>query len=279
MKIGMGQLEGARPDAEASRRTTVAVADRLFDRGADIVILPELAVPGYALDRDAMEAAAEPLDGPTVAAWRGVAAAHDGLLCGGFCEADGDAIFNSVVIVDGDGVKLHYRKLHLFAEEKLVFKPGDRGLPVIDTKFGGLGVCVCYDLRFVETARVLTLSGADLICVPTAWTGGFDPAADSMEVIGQAQGALVQANLTQAFIACCSVGGSSGDIRFLGSSLVADPWGNAVFGPASKTAAVEEVVDIDLGDARAAQVRGPLIEPRSDRRTDVYGVVLDGRTL
>lgn len=279
MEIGICQLQGMRPDAEASRRETVAAANRLFDRGADLVILPELAVPGYAVDKEAMEAAAEPLEGPTVAAWRDRAAAHGGLICGGFCERDGDALFNTVAIVDGDGVLLHYRKLHLFSEEKTIFTPGDRGLPVLQTKFGGVGVCVCYDLRFIETARLLTLSGADLICVPTAWTGGFDPAADSTEVIAQAQGALAQANLTQAFIACSSVGGSCGDARFLGSSLVADPWGNALFGPASKTEAVEEVVTIDLGAAKASQVRGPLIEPRNDRRTDVYGVILEGRTL
>jgi hypothetical protein len=55
-----------------------------------------------------------------------------------------------------------------------VFTPGNLGFPVAETQLGVLGVCVCYDLRFVEVARLLALQGAELICVPAAWTGGYD---------------------------------------------------------------------------------------------------------
>ncbi len=278
-KLGIVQLEGGPLDAGRARESTVAAARSLFEQGADLVVLPELAVPGYALGGPGLEALAEPLDGPTVAAWSALAGAHGGLVCGGFAERDGELLYNTAVLVDGDGVVLHYRKLHPFDREKLVFAPGDRGLPVAETRLGRVGVCVCYDLRFVETARLLALQDADLICVPTAWTGGFDPDGDAADPIPQAQGALLQANLNQVFMACASVAGRHEEIEFLGSSLVVDPWGKPVAGPLAKDAGAERLVAVDLADAVAARVRGPLIAPRKDRRTDVYGLVLDGEAL
>lgn len=90
----------------------------------------------------------------------------------------------------------------------------------------------------------------------------------------QAHGALLQANLSQVFIACASQVGVSGELEFLGSSLVADPFGKLVAGPLSGTEQGLEVATIDLAAAAEAQVRDPLIRPRADRRTDVYDVVL-----
>ena len=106
--------------------------------------------------------------------WTELARRHGGYLAGGFCERDGADLYNSAVLVDAGGIILHYRKLHLFSGEKQAFAPGDRGLPVVDTPMGRIGVCVCYDLRFVETVRILSLRGAQLILVPTAWVAGFD---------------------------------------------------------------------------------------------------------
>lgn len=276
--LGIVQLAGGPLDAERARGETTAAAAELFGRGADLVILPELAVPGYVLGGEALAAQAEPIGGPTVAAWAEVAATHGGLICGGFAERDGDALYNTAVLVDGDGVALHYRKLHPFAEEKLTFEPGNLGLPVVDTRLGRIGACICYDLRFVETARALALRDADIICVPTAWTGGFDHGLGG-ELIGQAQGVVLQANLNQVFIACASVGGSHDETRFLGSSLVVDPWGKTVLGPLSGDGAARELVSVDLSDSVSARVRGPLIAPREDRRSDVYGLALDGEVL
>jgi N-carbamoylputrescine amidase len=279
LSIGLAQLAARGVDGALGRRRSLAAAREAFESGADVVVLPELVVPGYDLSRDALEAAAEPVDGPTVRAWTALADEYGGLVCGGFCERDGDAIHNSAVVVGGD-VLLHYRKLHLFAEEKLVFGPGDRGLPVADTPFGRIGVCVCYDLRFVETARILALQGADLICVPTAWTAGFDDRAwDADGMAPQAHGAILQANLNQVFIACASQAGRSGAVRFLGSSVLADPLGGRLAGPLSHDHDEVVVIDVDLAAAQRAQVRGPLITPRADRRTDVYGLLVGDERL
>ena len=278
--LGLAQIGAPPGDAAANRRRSVDAAAGLFERGAGIVVLPELCVPWYTADRAALAPLAEALDGPTVAAWRAVAAAHDGLVVGGFCERDGEALYNSAVAVSGDGVVGHYRKLHLFDVEKLCFAPGDLGLATFETAFGRLGMCVCYDLRFVEVVRVLALSGADLICVPTAWVRGFDhrdAAAD--EIIPHARGALVQANLSQVFIACASQAGGLGNLHFLGSSLVADPYGRPAADPLGGDGDEQIVVDVDLAEAARARVRSELVRPRADRRTDVYGVTAGARRL
>ncbi|MGH2948626.1 MAG: nitrilase-related carbon-nitrogen hydrolase, partial [Solirubrobacteraceae bacterium] len=251
--------------------------EEAFERGADVAVLPELLVPGYVADRERLLPLAEPIDGPTVTAWRAVAAAAGGHVAGGFCERAGDDLFNTAVLVGPDGIALHYRKLHLFAGEKHAFRPGDRGLPVVVTPFGTVGVCVCYDLRFVETVRILALRGAELVLVPTAWVPGFDRIRfDEDGMPPQVRGALLQANLNQVFIACASQAGAHGDLEFLGSSMVADPRGRCLLGPLSADEDAVAVVKVDLDEVGAAQTRIPLVEPRADRRTDVYGIAVAG---
>lgn len=278
--VALAQLCVPAGDAEANRRRSVAAAAALLERGAGIVVLPEMCVPWYTADPAKLGALAEPLDGPTVDAWRGVAAAHGGVIVGGFCErTDDGTLYNTAVAVSADGVIGHYRKLHLFDTEKLCFAPGDLGLPTFETPFGRLGICVCYDLRFVEVVRVLALSGAELICVPTAWVGGFDRRLDPGELIPHARGAALQANLSQVFIACASQAGESGGLKFLGSSILADPYGEVVAGPLARDRDETVLAHLDLADAARAQERSERIRPRADRRTDVYGVTLGTRQL
>ncbi len=279
-RIGLAQIL-SRPEAsEANRKAGADAAASLFEQGADIVVVPEMAVPWYTTNREALEPLAEPLDGPTVSAWQEQAARHGGMVVGGLCERSGDSIYNSAVAVDASGVIAHYRKLHLFDVEKHCFAPGDAGLTVVETAYGTIGLCICYDLRFVEVVRVLALRGADLICVPTAWVRGFDRRQyREGELIAHAEGALVQANLSQVFIACTSQVGAGDGVELLGSSVVADPYGRIAGGPLSTAREQLEVVDVDLSEARRAQARSELIQPRADRRTDVYGILHEGEPL
>ena len=280
LAIGLAQITGQADEPDANRDLSLQAARELFGRGADIVVLPELIVPGYATDRESMLVAAEPLNGRTVRAWQSAASDAGGLLVGGFCEREGDAIFNSAVIVGAEGVVLHYRKLHLFADEKRCFTPGDLGLPVANTRHGMIGTCVCYDLRFVETARALSLQGAQLICVPTAWLPGFDRERwDEQGYCPQARSVVVQSNLDQVYIACASQAGPSGPYHFLGSSLLSDPYGQVVLGPLPGSRRRLALAEVDLGAVGRAHDRGELINPRQDRRTDTYALSLSGRLL
>ncbi len=279
-RIGLAQMLSRPGAAEANRKASVDAVASLFEQGADIVVVPEMAVPWYTTNREALEPLAEALDGPTVGDWQAEAAHHGGLVVGGLCERSGDDIYNTAVAVGSDGVVAHYRKLHLFDVEKHCFTPGDTGLSVVDTDYGTIGLCICYDLRFVEVVRVLALRGADLICVPTAWVRGFDRRQyQEGELIAHAEGALVQANLSQVFIACTSQVGAGDSVELLGSSVVADPYGRIAGGPLSTVREQLEIVDVDLTEARRAQDRSELIRPRADRRTDVYGLLHEGEPL
>ena len=279
-RIGLAQILSRPAAAEANRKASIDAAASLFEQGAEIVVLPEMAVPWYSTAREALAPLAEALDGPTVTGWQAEAARHGGMIVGGLCERSGDDIYNTAVAVGPDGVVAHYRKLHLFDVEKHCFAPGDIGLTVAETPWGVIGMCVCYDLRFVEVVRVLALRGADLVCVPTAWVRGFDRRQYAEgELIPHAEGALVQANLSQVFIACSSQVGAGDGVECLGSSILADPYGGVAAGPLSTIREQLEVVEVDLSEAKRAQARSPLIQPRADRRTDVYGILHDGESL
>lgn len=280
VSIGLAQISGEPLAVEENRDLTVRSSVDAFEQGADIVILPEMIVHGYVSDWKALWSIAEPVDGPTVQAWTDIAARYDGYVVGGFCERDGQALFNSAVAVGPEGVILHYRKVHLFDQEKAAFRAGNLGFPVAPTRFGNIGICVCYDLRFVEVVRILALQGADLICVPTAWLPGFDEERwDDKGMCPQARGAVLQANLSQVFIACASQAGQHGELDFLGSSCLADPYGKLAAGPLSGTADEVKVTEVDIAAAKYAQVRSPLIAPRADRRTDIYRLDYGDRRL
>lgn len=280
VSVALAQI-GAEPfEVDSNRRLAEETSVRAFEQGADIVILPEMVVHGYVADWKRLRSLAEPVDGPTVASWSKLAIRFDGYMVGGFCEADGDALYNSAVAVGPDGLILHYRKAHLFDEEKIAFQPGDLGFPVAPTPFGTIGICVCYDLRFVEVVRLLALQGADLICVPTAWLPGFDQERwDDQGMCPQARGAVLQANLSQVYIACASQAGKHGELDFLGSSCLADPYGKLAAGPLPGSEDSLAVAQIDIGATKRAQVRSPLIAPRADRRTDIYGLDYRGSRL
>jgi N-carbamoylputrescine amidase len=242
-------------------------------RGSKIVVVPELVNSGYVLDERVLRAAAEPIDGQTASTWRALAEQWGIFIVGGICEIEDGNLYNAAILVGPDGVALHYRKLHLFDREKLIFRPGNRGLHVTKTDFGCIGVCVCYDLRFVEVARSLALQGADVIAVPTAWVSGFDAVVVNRDgLIGQAAGAVLQANLNQTYLICASQSGSHGTTNFLGCSVIADPFGSLIAGPADQKTEQTLSAQFDLSSVQVSQKRAPLITPRADRRTDVYRI-------
>jgi N-carbamoylputrescine amidase len=280
MKVALGQLASKPGSAARNREKTCSLIQSLFAESVDLVILPELIISGYTYDIDALEASAEPVPGPTFEGWAHLAKEAGGYVVGGLCERSEGRLYNSVVGVGPSGLILHYRKLHLFSSERNIFQPGDLGLPVVDTPFGRIGACVCYDLRFVETVRILALRDAQVICVPTAWVKGFDSAmASASGSIKQVEGVALQANLNQVFIGAASQVGINETARFLGSSILADPYGDVVAGPASMEEESTLIADIDPSAADEARHRDPLISPRTDRRTDVYRVLVDGEEL
>jgi len=271
-----------RPGRVAANRELVVERSRhAISAGADLVVLPELAITGYVVDHQAIADAAEPLDGPSLAALSRTARAGGKLIAYGFCERDQDSFFNSVVVVGGDGPVLHYRKLHLFDSEKVVYTPGNLGLPVADTPFGRIGVCICYDLRFVEVLRAMSLRGAELVLAPAAWVGGFDRTVPAVGATRHVDGVIAQANLDQVAVVAVSqvAGPSHRGPATLGGSVAVDAFGELLAGPLSRTSPDSALFNLDLEAVRGARVRSELIRPRDDRRTDVYNVEYQGASL
>lgn len=278
VRVAIAQLAvEVRSDPGEARQQVVDTVRTALDAGAQLVVLPELAVPGYTTDADVVARLAEGIPGPTTDALCELTAGKPAVVVCGLAEKDDGHLFNSAVVITDGVVAGLYRKLHLFDREKTTFTPGDRGLPVVHTAVGAIGLCICYDLRFPEVSRVLALRGAEIICAPAAWVDGFD--APRVGLPSQLQNVAVQANLSQVFIAGVSQVGTSAEHRFLGCSVLIDPFGDCATGPMSADQPDVAYADIDLEACREAQQRSPLVTPRADRRTDVYAITYAGEQL
>jgi predicted amidohydrolase len=158
------------PEFGAIRANTDRALD-LVPADCDLAVLPELFSTGYQFrSREEASGLGESLDDPgAYALGRLRACARDtgAVLAAGLCERDGDAVYNSAVLVRPDGTCGLYRKVHLFLDEKDVFTPGDLGFPVFAACGTTVGIMVCFDWAFPEAARSLALAGAAVIAHPS----------------------------------------------------------------------------------------------------------------
>jgi N-carbamoylputrescine amidase len=259
-----------------------AVADRLaqaVEAGANLIVLPELATTGYTFaNRTEAYAHAEDVpNGPTVQNWASFAAEHDVYIVGCLPELDGVLLFDTAVLVGPDGFIGKYRKTHLWNEEKLYFTPGDLGFPVFDTKIGRIGLLVCWDIWFPETARIVAQQGADIICIPTGWVWTPPPLYDESGTCMAAYLTMTAAHANNVFIATADRIGTERTSGFMGNSLIAGTNGwpiDRIAGPDEDTILY---ADIDLVQARTAPIWNQLNDLHRDRRTDLYDQLLGYR--
>lgn len=136
---------------------------------ADLLVLPELFSTGYLFENgEELKRSAEIIpEGPTFLRLADLAAEEKVNLVFGMAEREGEAVYNSSVLVTPAGDFWVYRKLHLFDREKLWFTPGNKELEVIDIGRTRVGMMICFDWIFPEVARILTLKGAQIICHPS----------------------------------------------------------------------------------------------------------------
>ncbi len=134
----------------------------------DILVLPELALTGYTFKNygeaySLSEEVGAELTGELV----DLAGEYNLTMAVGFLEREGKNLYNSAVLVDGNGIVGIYRKIHLFREEKNIFKSGNKGFPVFSVLGVNVGLLVCFDWIFPEVTRTLALKGADIILHPS----------------------------------------------------------------------------------------------------------------
>ncbi len=176
MRAALVQFRSVDDLEENRRRAAEAVAEAAAS-GHELVVLPEAAQCSFKDPESDLGPVAEGLDGPFVAALA-EAAGEATAVAGLFERGQGGAIHNTVVVVDGGGLRASYRKLHLYDalgyEESARLVPGDPQEPPVVVEVGEhrLGVMTCYDLRFPEVARRLAVAGATVVAVPAAWHRG-----------------------------------------------------------------------------------------------------------
>jgi predicted amidohydrolase len=261
VRVALFQAAGTPGDVAANLAAIDRAAHEAAEAGARLVVFPEAFVSGYNIGPELMLALAEPADGSYVHRMREIAAgAGIALLCG-YPELEGDAVFNSAVLIARDGsVVLNYRKTHLYGElDRAAFRAGDALPPVVEIDGIRVGVLVCFDIEFPEPARRLALAGAQLIAVPTAL---MEPSAWIANTLVPARAAE-----NQVFVAYCNRVGTEGSLTYVGHSCVAGPGG----GPVASGPRDEEMLlyaDIDLDEIAAARSRHNYLE---ERRPALYG--------
>lgn len=268
----------------SDRDTNIATAERLVrqaaSQGAQVILLPELFEGRYFCQNERPEDLdrALPADGhPTIALFQTVAKELGVVLPISFYERDGLARFNSIAVIDADGSVLGvYRKSHIphgsGYQEKYYFSPGDTGFRVWDTAYARIGVGICWDQWFPESARCMTLMGADLLFYPTAIGSELlDPAWDSAAHWQRVQQGHAGANLVP-LIAANRYGvepGEGTELTFYGASFIADAFG-AKQAEADRTS---EAVLLHTTDLEAGRKTRDYWGIFRDRRPDLYGPI------
>jgi predicted amidohydrolase len=276
----MSSLRMAAVAAEIGRdlEEDFVIAERLIkearSEGVRLLALPEACLGGYllSLDDDTVLDAGPPalaLDGPEIR--RLIALAGEMTVVAGYCEADADTRYNSVVCVSGDGVLGNHRKVHQPLGEDSSYASGDR-FHAFDTPVGRIGMMICYDKAFPESARALALDGAQIgVCV-SAWPGSRTNAtADLAEDRWKRRFDLfdrARALENQMVWLSANQAGTFGSLRFVGSAKVVDPGGDIL----ADTGVGSGIALAELDVARALETARRSMGHLRDRRPETYTV-------
>lgn len=256
------------------------------DNGANIILLPELFERQYFCQEKRYDYYnyALPLEkNPAVNRFKEVAKELGVVIPVSFYERDIDRLFNTVAMIDADGSVLGiYRKTHIpddhFYQEKFYFTPGDSGFKVFDTRFGCIGVGICWDQWFPETVRCMAVQGAEMLLYPTAI--GSEPIldVDSSSHWRRVMQGHAAANLMPVVAAnrievetvepCKENAGQSSSLDFYGCSFIADATGDII-----ASAKQEETIlygEFDLDALKEDRLSWGLFR---DRRPETYVVM------
>jgi predicted amidohydrolase len=239
--------------------------------GVGLLALPEAALGGYLVNLDGDAEGPPALDpgGPEIR--RLAAIAGDLVVTAGYCERDGDRRYNSAVCVSGDGVLGHHRKVHQPLSENSSFGAG-QGFAAFDTPVGRLGMMICYDKAFPESARALALDGAQIVICMSAWPGSrTHPSADLAEDRWRRRFDLfdrARALENQIVWLSANQSGTFGDLRFVAGAKVVDPGGEVLADTGVREGLAIAELDVEQALATARRSMAHL----ADRRPDAYPV-------
>ncbi len=266
-KVAAAQIGADLDQVEANVRRVVGAIDDAAAQGVQLVVLPETVLNGYMFeDLESVCQSALALEGPELTAIveacrRGGIIAVVGLL-----EAADDVVYNTAVLVGPDGLIGSYRKQHLpcLGLDRFVTAGQQAHPAVFDTPIGRVGLAICYDIRFPESARCLALAGADIIVQPSVWPDTVDIIANHM--------VRVRAAENHVFLVAVTRGDKEAGIQFRGNSQIIDPRGNVLAWAGQGDALITADVDLSFSAQKRIVVRPGKYEVSlfQDRRPASY---------
>ena len=277
----------AHPDANISHAEKLV--RKAANEGARIILLPELFErPYFCQERryEYYEYAMPTDENPAVQRFREVARELEIALPISFYEKDGTRLFNSIAMIDADGSVMGvYRKTHIpddhYYQEKFYFTPGNTGFKVWNTRYGNVGVGICWDQWFPETARCMALKGADILLYPTAI--GSEPILDvdsaphwQRTMQGHSAANIIPVAAANRFgsekvTPCKENGGQSSELVFYGKSFITNESG-AILTEADRTSDTILTAEFNFDKIREERLSWGLFR---DRRPECYSEITD----
>ncbi|MCD6529182.1 carbon-nitrogen hydrolase family protein [Candidatus Bathyarchaeota archaeon] len=243
-------------------------------QGAKLLVFPECALTGYCFSSlDEGLSVAEAIPGPSTEAIASVCKELEVYVVMGLLEKSGNKCYNALAFVGPEGLIGSYRKIHLpYLGIDRFATPGNQPFRVYDTPVGRVGLNICFDVRFPESARVMALQGAEIIALPTNWPKGAESAP---RFIVHTRAYENRVN----YIAVDRVGMERG-FRFIGQSKIVDYNGRTL---AEADVSREEIIYADL-DLKATREKRVVIIPGEfelplfeGRRPEFYGLICECR--
>ncbi len=281
--VTLGLLQHAcSADPKANLKKTLALTEQAAKKGAKIICTQELFRSQYFCQAEdhAYFDLAEPIPGPSTLAFQKIAKKYKVVIIASLFEKRASGLYhNTAVIIDADGSLLGiYRKMHIPDDplfyEKFYFTPGDTGFRAWNTKYGKIGVLICWDQWYPEGARLTSLQGAEILFYPTAI--GWHP-KEKAEYGTNQHGAWETIQRSHAVANGCYVASINrigleqpigGDgLEFWGQSFVAGTSGQ-ILAKASVDQEEILIVPVDLGKVDVTRTHWPFLR---DRRIDAYG--------
>jgi predicted amidohydrolase len=271
-------------DVELNLKQHLDYIDEAADAKAQLVVFPEISLQGYPVIREklrtphvlaeAFRTAERICDGPSVAQIVAKAEKRRIHVIFGLTEASlrPGVVYNTAVLTGPNGYIGKYRKVHLGLSEQIIWRQG-HDWPVFETPFGNIGMLICYDKAWPESCRELTLRGADILVMATAWGFGNDPHPDPETNVNCHHYRLydqVRAAENQRWFVSSNFCGEMEGAPFLGLSQIIDPLGRVVATTGmSESGLALATVDVQAGIA-AALAHGQGARLIRDRRPETY---------
>lgn len=267
------QMEPKLFDSEANLKKVISFMHEVSMCNAEIAVFPECALTGYALSAEEAASIAEPIPGPRTDRLSQACREADLMaVVVGTIEKDAfGRLYNSAALIGPDGLIARYRKTHLpFLGVDRYLAAGDTLPGPFETPVGRLGLLICYDLRFPEPSRVLAMSGAQVILLPTAWPSAATLYPDFM--------AQSRASENSIFLVAANRVGEERGTRYLGRSVIVGPDGEML---AEADAESEEILCAEI-DPDRSDLKQRIFVPGEyelylfdDRRPELYRPIIE----